>query len=206
MTTDGHPTKASLRELEPHFGPDAAGRDRAVRHSTLRLQPTVLPPPPAGDGRAILHGASPDDDLDLGLEADDFARRRQLLLAAAGVAIAIAGTVAFLAFGPSSTEKAPVATRPPVEASRPVVVTPPPTIAPAPTPAPASPPATPSAPPSAVAPSIIAPAPQAVTPLQDAGMGQITNELVPPSTDGLSAPRKVNSVRIVVDGDREVRN
>ncbi len=36
-------------------------------------------------------------------------------------------------------------------------------------------------------------------------MGQVSDELIAPTTDGLSPPRKVNAVRIVVDGDREIR-
>ncbi len=119
MSTDGHPTKASLRELEPLFA-EAAGRDGAARrHSTLRLQPTVLPPPPTDDGSPAV-GASHEDDLDLGLEADEYARRRQWLLAAAGVAIAVAGTVGYLALGPAQPPRPEAPARPPA-----VAVTPP---------------------------------------------------------------------------------
>ncbi len=218
MSTDGHPTKASLRELEPLFA-DAAGRERAApRHSTLKLQPTVLPPPPADNAPSTPYGASHEDDLDLGIEADAYARRRQWLLAAAGVAIAIAGTVGYLAFGPVSAPQPTAVSRPPA-----VVVSPPAEPAPAaPVVAVPTAPAAPAAPPSAeiavappATPSVVAPvtvppvvaappAPVAAAPA-DTSMGQVSDELVPPSTDGLSPPRKVNAVRIIVDGDREIR-
>ncbi len=140
MSTEGHPTKASLRELEPLFA-EAAGRDGAARrHSTLRLQPTVLPPPPEDSAAPPVLGASHEDDLDLALEADDYARRRQWLLAAAGVAIAIAGAVGYLAFGPVQGPPPEAVVRPPA-----VVVAPPADPAPAApvVAAPAAPPAAP---------------------------------------------------------------
>ena len=213
MSTDGHPTKASLRELAPLFA-EAAGRDGAARrHSTLRLQPTVLPPPPEESAAPAAIGASHEDDLDLGLDADDYARRRQWLLAAAGVAIAIAGGVAYLAFGPVQPQRPEAVVRPP-----PAVVAPPanpPPAAPV-VAAPAPPPAATPAPPPVVAPVAVppvvaappaappSPAPVAAAPA-DTSMGQVSDELVAPSTDGLSPPRKVNAVRIVVEGDREIR-
>ncbi len=207
MSTEGHPTKASLRELEPLFA-EAAGRDGAARrHSTLRLQPTVLPPPPEDSAAPPVLGASHEDDLDLALEADDYARRRQWLLAAAGVAIAIAGAVGYLAFGPVQGPPPEAVVRPPA-----VVVAPPADPAPAApvVAAPAAPPAaTPVPPPVVVPPVVVAPpasppAPVASAPA-DTSMGQVSDELIAPTTDGLSPPRKVNAVRIVVDGDREIR-
>ncbi len=212
MSTDGHPTKASLRELEPLFA-EAAGRDRAaLRHSTLKLHPTVLPPPPQEDGAPARVGASHEDDLDLGLEADDYARRRQWLLAAAGVAIAIAGTVGYLVFGPTQGSKPEAVTTPvpAVVSPQPQVPIAPPVVA---TPAPAvtAPPvvaAPPVAPPVASRPTPAPPAPP-VAPVAsapaDKSMGQVSDELVAPVTEGLSPARKVNAVRIVVDGDREIR-
>ncbi len=79
----------------------------------------------------------------------------------------------------------------------------PPVTAPAPPPAAAPAVAAAPATPAAVPPPVI-PAPVVATPA-DTSMGQVSDELIAPATDGLSPPRKVNALRIVVDGDREVR-
>jgi hypothetical protein len=36
-------------------------------------------------------------------------------------------------------------------------------------------------------------------------MGEVSSELVPPSTDGLSPARRISTTRILLDGDKEVR-
>jgi hypothetical protein len=38
----------------------------------------------------------------------------------------------------------------------------------------------------------------------DKSMGEISTELVPPTTDGLSPARKISTIRIIVENDREV--
>jgi hypothetical protein len=35
-------------------------------------------------------------------------------------------------------------------------------------------------------------------------MGEVSSELVPPVTDGLSPPRRIPTLRIVVENDREL--
>jgi len=185
MTTDGQ-DRGFASDMETLLGREAGSADRVMRYSAQRLQPTVLAPPPDDSGIGA-RGVSAEDDIDLGVDADAFARRRQLLLGAAGILIAVIGTAAFLLFRPPA-DAPNGAPAPPAEIARPVEPIAPP------------PPA-----PQLAAPSSPVPSPQASAAPPDAAMGALSSELIPPSTDGLSPARKVNALRIVVDGDREVR-
>jgi hypothetical protein len=40
---------------------------------------------------------------------------------------------------------------------------------------------------------------------REPSMGQVSTELVPPTTDGLSPARKISTTRIIVENDLEVR-
>jgi hypothetical protein len=66
-----------------------------------------------------------------------------------------------------------------------------------------------SAPRQAVVPTIQAdPAAQAKGPPPvepgDKSMGEVSTELVPPTTDGLSPARRISTIRIIVENDREI--
>lgn len=191
MNADAPGSDGTASDLEGALGRGLGPRERLLRHSSLRLQPTVLAPPPGQARRPadepLGAGVSAEDDIDLGLDDDRAARRRQLLLAAAGVAIALLGLGAWLLLGrPGDAPTA--ALPPPVQAPPPAVPAP---AAPVPPPAQEAAPAAP-------------PQQQAAVP-QDPAMGELSTELVPPSTEGLSPARKVNAIRIIMDGDREVR-
>jgi hypothetical protein len=167
-------------------GRDTNPREAGQRHSALRLQPVVLPPPPGEEGTPAPwpdHAPSPEDDIDLDLDDDQTARRRQIMLAAAGLLIAIVGTVAFLVFGGGEQ---PMAARAPV----PTIQTDPAALTKAPPPAPQQ----------------IAPEPTSITAraVGDQSMGAVSTELVPPSTDGLSPARRIATTRIIVENDKEV--
>jgi hypothetical protein len=179
MNSDTPRPDGAARDLESALGRSLAAPERAASHATLRLNPVILPPPP-GEASAP---AEPEadisaDDIDLDLDDDASARRRQLLLAAAGVAIAIAGGLAWMLLGDTSEA--------PPQASIPVIR--------------ADPAAQGKAPPPA--PPVEA---QAETQPADKSMGAVSTELVPPATEGLTPARKVNAVRIVVEGDQEVQ-
>lgn len=178
--------------LEGLLNRELGARDAAPRYSTLRLQPTVLPPPPANSesGGWAAHGATSDDDIDIGLDDEFNAKRRQLILAAAGVAIAAAGGLVWLLVG------RPINTPPAIEA-------------------PIAAPAIPrfdegggsrTAPPEAVVERPRGPAVrQPAQPSAEFALETGASDLIPPSTEGLSPARRVNAVRIIMDGDREIR-
>jgi hypothetical protein len=150
-----------------------AGGDRAVRHSMLRLQPIVLPPPP--DDSAFVTDALPpsvtaEDDIALDTDHDGAAKRWQLLLGAAGVVIALAGLAPYLIFGGSNAPRQAVV--PTIQADPAAQAKGPP-------------------PPSPVEPG-------------DKSMGEVSTELVPPTTDGLSPARRISTIRIIVENDKEI--
>jgi hypothetical protein len=178
MNSDTPRSDSAARDLESALGRNLAAPERAASHATLRLNPVVLPPPPS----EAFAPAEPEADIsvdDLDLDDDASVKRRQLLLAAVGVAIAIAGGVTWLLLG-NTGETPPQASIPVIRAD---------SAAQGKAPAPE--------PPADV---------QAEALPADKSMGAVSTELVPPTTEGLTPARKVNSVRIIVDGDQEVRS
>lgn len=176
-----------------------ADEARRPAHSTLRLQPVILGPPPDPD----LVGASAADDLDP-LEFGRSASRGGVFAALGAiilVTIAAGGAYWHLAREQRDAESPP----PPAAAL--------PSEAPAvPVPAPqASLPEAPS--PSSEAPAAarahelraaVPPVPHAAERSPAVDMVEVGNDLVAPITDGLRPARKVQTIRIVVDGDREL--
>ncbi len=162
------------RELEAALGRDLpASADRTVRHSMLRLQPVVLPPPPDENAPAaepLLPSVTAEDDIALDEDEDGAAKRWQLLLGAAGGVIAVAGLAAYLLFGGEKQSR---------EAVVPVIQADPVAQAKGPPPSPTIEPG-------------------------DKSMGEVSTELVPPTTDGLSPARRISTIRIIVENDREV--
>jgi hypothetical protein len=163
------------RELEAALGRDLpAGADRTVRHSMLRLQPVVLPPPPdettASVAEPVQSSVTAEDDITLDTDDDGSAKRWQLLLGATGAVIALAGLAAYLLFGGMNAQR---------DAAVPVIQADPAAQAKGP------PPALPVEP-------------------GDKSMGDVSTELVPPTTDGLSPARKISTIRIIVENDKEI--
>jgi hypothetical protein len=162
---------------------DASPRDPGQSYSRLRLQPVVLQPPPGEDASQDFwsaHGSSPEDDIDLGLDDDQSLRRRQLLFAAIGIGIAVVGAAAYLIFGPDSE---PSTARGPV----PTIQADPATLTKGPPPD-----------------TQLYSSASSGRSVSDQGMGAVSTELVPPSTDGLSPARRIATTRIIVENDREV--
>jgi hypothetical protein len=191
MTANASDTDRSASDLEALLARGLGPQERLQRHATLKLQPTVLPPPPTDDGRHEPRGVSSEDDIELDFDDDGALRRRQLLLAAAGVVIAVLGAAGWLLFGRGET--GPPQIVPPAIETRP---------APEPTAPPASPPLTPPAVAPAEPPAVVAPSQAQAA---DPALGPISTELVPPAIEGLSPARRVNTQRILMDGDREIR-
>ena len=162
---------------------EAMPQDTGQRYTALRLQPVVLQPPPGEEASHDFwpdHAPSPEDDIDLGLDDDQIARRRQLIFAAIGIGVAITGAAAFLALGTNSDSSA-VRTPVPTIQSDPAALT------------------------RGAAPaSLSEPSPSPGQAVGDQAMGAVSTELVPPTTDGLSPARRIATTRIIVENDREV--
>jgi hypothetical protein len=186
---------------------------RAAGHSTLRLQPVILGPPPTSD----IRDATADDDLDLRELNPRWNTGLIMGLAAFVVVLVTAGTAYLFLSGrnpevaalPPVIQAAPEPLKQPAASpaevavqntvANPPVPDPPPVAVPAPAPVV-----------EAVAPSVTPstplPSPQQVAkpPTEALDMGLVSSELVPPTTDGLSPPRRVQAIRILVENDREL--
>jgi hypothetical protein len=181
------PLSRDLEQLLNRGLPPAA--EAAPRHTLQRLQPTVLAPPPDPDGpiapalpkfRPAPDPVSELDDLPNDSADENSARMRQLMFLGAGLAIALVGGVGYLLLGPVPDV--------PLQAGVPVIR------------------ADPDASGKASLPSLpIEPtAGIANAPPDPIAMGDVTSDLIAPSTEGLSPARKVTSIRIVVKNDVEV--
>jgi hypothetical protein len=168
------------RDLEMALGRSLpANEPAAPRHTTLRLHPVVLPPPPGEpsptDPLALEPNVTAEDDIALDIDDDGSVRKRQLLLGAAGLGIAAIGLIAYLIFGGGKG---------PNEAA---VI---PTIR-----------ADPSAQTKGAAPAAES---ETTGQAANTSMGNVSTQLVPPSTEGLTPARKITTIRILVENDREV--
>lgn len=158
---------------------DRGEPQRPATYGTLRLQPVVLGPPP---GQVDVTAA---DDINL----EDFRDKPRTGLFAgiiAAVAVLVTVGMAYWTLRPSDD-----AARPPAIASAPVPPQPPVTAAPE------------ASPPEAV-PATILPAPGAPPSIPAVDMAHVDNDLVAPSTEGLTPARRIATIRIVVENDREV--
>jgi hypothetical protein len=201
-TGDGRQTG----ELEAALMRDLGLDKTPPRHSTLKLQPVILPPPPTGvpaesgalvSDQPVTSGATSDDDLDPALLGGN--RKRSFTLPLLLIMlVAIAGGTGWLVFGNRA---------PGPEASVPTIQAPQPAELKALPPAPAETAEVPPSPsvPLSVGPVATTPAPPPSSPVADQSMGSAPAELIPPSTEGLAPARKVNATRIIVEDDREVR-
>ncbi len=184
MTTGPSMTPGSAQSPLPAESGWPADPARRPLHSTLRLQPVVLAPPPDPDG------VTAADDLDL-RDLDDGKRVSRLAGVLAAVVVALTAAAAYFVLSaptdhPAETPIARPASPPPATpASPPVAIV-----------APTAPPA---------APALAPPAPSAAPPTAPAvDMADVGDELIPPSTEGLAPARRVQAVRIIVENDREV--
>jgi hypothetical protein len=162
--------------------PDPFGRDehqRAASYGTLRLQPVMLGPPPEPGPDDV----SSADDIDL---APYQHKPRTGLIAGviAAIAVLVTAGAAYWTLRPMD-ETPPVAAFPPAA----VPALPVPSL-PTSTPPPQGPPAA----------SAQAPGGQGAP----VDMARIDSDLVPPSTDGLTPPRRIPTLKITVENDREV--
>jgi hypothetical protein len=208
MQMERSPDTEAVAPALPAMGGWQDEPGRRLGHSTLRLQPVVLGPPPDPSFRDV----SAEDDLDL----RDLAPTRNTGLiaglAAACIALTAAGVAYFMLSSGDRASKPPPAIiqaspeplkqAPPqaeIEAAKPV------TEAAAPVPV-ASSPATPVPQNGATSASqtsatdIIS----VTAPSENPEMGGIQSELVPPQTDGLSPARRVQAIRIRVENDQEL--
>jgi hypothetical protein len=208
--------------------------ERVASYNQQRLQPTVLPPPPGDDtysdmGAGTVPPSSPasasDDILPDMSEQLETGRKRSLIVLASLVVLiggATLGSLMWFATPPATTpEPAPQVAQPTTPAPAPAptpaapqTVTAPPappvlrSVQPEPQPQVAAvpPPAAPAEP-VAVPPSLppaAALTPPPVQPVPEVSMGAVSDELIAPQTEGLTPARRVQSVRIVVENDREV--
>jgi hypothetical protein len=165
--------------LKLSLPPEPFGREeasRAPRYGSLRLQPVVLGPPP--DPKAVDVTAA--DDID---PIEYREKPRTGLFAGVIAALAVLSTVgaAYWTLRPIEDAALPA---PPV----------PNTAAPAA-------PVLPSAPVTqAEERPVITPVPQA----SPVDMARVDSDLVPPSTEGLTPARRIQTIRIVVENDREI--
>jgi hypothetical protein len=163
----------------------------------LRLQPVMLGPPPG----AQAGGVSAEDDLDPAELRPKGRAGRMAAFAAAALVLATAGAAYMV-----------LRSREPLMVDAPAADKPPATTLAAPDRPPTNqqsqtPEAARQVPPVDAAPQQAAPAqPPAQAPGASAGldMGSIESDLVPPSTEGLSPARRIQTIVIRVENDREL--
>ena len=191
------------RDLEDALRRELPSLHVASNYRLQRLQPVAVPPPPALTSKAVEQGqyasaleqpASPEDDLEVESEEKNHAFT---LITASVVLLAGAGLIgAFMYF--LSAPAPAVMDVPEIKAlpeSRTVVVPYQP-VAPAPT-------LQTIAPPIITAPetATVQPTPQSSA---SVSMGDVSSDLIAPTTDGLSPARRIGTIRIQLDGDREI--
>jgi hypothetical protein len=219
MAQDDRTSSALMRNLHealnriPAVPPDVVlpgnPGDVSPAYARLKLQPVSLQPGLLSEPRLTSAGVaqgqygepplppvSADDDLPMEAGLDDEARksRGSIFLASVVVLAGAAAMAAFVFFlsppeqatgplpeiraDPAALVKAP---DPSVEADKPEAVSQQPVDAPRQTTASSS---------------------TAGTPVS---MGEVSTELVAPTTDGLSPARKIGTIKILLDGDREIK-
>jgi hypothetical protein len=216
MTTEKAPAlPSSFQELEALMKREFSEPDRMTSYSQQRLQPTVLPPPPGEEVRQTdvteppSSPASAADDIipDLSEQLETGRKRNLILLASIVVLLgggAIGGLMMMLT--PRAPMNPPEIAAPVGSAKAPALPAPQQTEAAA---APVTVPAV-QVQPTEVArgipqATVSSPAVQsAAQPSAEVSMGVVSDELVAPQTDGLTPARRVQTIRIVVENDREV--
>jgi hypothetical protein len=181
MSQDEKAPEPTLRNLRDVLARDLPQGERPLTYSTQRLQPTVVPPPPSDGYVSELPQfdiVSPDDDIEPD-HAEELASKRKRMMAAVAC-IALFGLVGLGYFALNrSTQPASSVVIPEIKADLPAQ--------------------------AKVLPPSTEPTEQAASSPNDSSMGQVSTELVPPTTDGLSPARKISTTRIVVENDLEVQ-
>jgi hypothetical protein len=186
MTAEAPKSLPSFRDLEEVMARSLKDAEPAASFRSLRLQPVVLPPPPTHETPEAnaLPPVSAQDDIEPDHSAE-IKRARNLRLVMAGVLSVVTISAAFWAYQRSNIRQ--VAVVPEIKASPDVMSK---TVVP----------------PEAVAQTPVTSVPVPVPPVSaDASMGQVSTELVAPTTDGLSPARRITTIRILVENDKEVR-
>jgi hypothetical protein len=203
MTQDDRPKDPFLRDLQSVLNRDLPPTELAQSYSRLRLQPVAVPPPPGADGydrrstdvppASALSSVSADDDLSPDEALESPSRLRWPLIIAAAVLASGAGALGFLmyslSYGPPDTVAVPQAI-PEIRADPAAAAKAPPPVETQPSVKPETATALPAAPQN--------------VPTQPVSMGQVSTDLIAPSTEGLSPARKIGTIRILVEGDKEI--
>ena len=181
MSQDDKAPDPILRNLRDILARDMPQRDRPLTYSTQRLQPTVVPPPPSANYVSelpLFDIVSPADDIEPDHAGEVATKRQRTMIAAACVVLIGLGGAGYLVFN-RSKHLASTTAVPEIKVDV-------------------------SAQGKAVAPPETTPVSTPV-PANEASMGQVSTELVPPTTDGLSPARKISTTRIIVENDLEVQ-
>ena len=185
MRKDDQASDQNPRSLRDILARDIPRSEQPPTYSTQRLQPTVMPPPPLADYVSelpLFNIVSPEDDIEPDYADDIATRRKRVVVAMACVGLLGIGGLGYLAFNRVTP-----------------FVTPPASVV--------------AVPEITVDPSrqgkVLPPAVQSTEvtdlPASDSSMGQVSTELVPPTTDGLSPARKISTIRILIENDLEVQ-
>jgi hypothetical protein len=194
-----------LQDLQSALHRDLPPAEMAQSYSRLRLQPVAVPPPPVeGHDRrrddAVAASASAtvsaDDDLPLDETLEPASRLRWPLIIAATVVASGAGALGFLMFSLSYSPPDSVA----VPRAIPEILADPNAVAKAP-PVRSETVAGPAASPQPVSVGQVSVGQVSVG---QVSMGQVSTDLIAPSTEGLTPARKIGTIRILVEGDKEI--
>ncbi len=183
MTTDAQPKDPFLRDLQSVLSRDLPPTELAQNYSRLRLQPVMVPPPPSGGPSSLgqVSGAqvSAEDDLPADEAMQTNSRRRLPLVMAIAIILIGASAITFLMLNLSGDprDSSSVSATPPVIQAVPVIK---------------------------VDPNAEARAKPPEEPVQPLSMGQVSTDLIAPSTEGLTPARKIGTIRILVEGDKEI--
>ncbi|MFM9974855.1 MAG: hypothetical protein ACKVON_09845 [Beijerinckiaceae bacterium] len=183
MTTDAQPKDPFLRDLQSVLSRDLPPTELAQNYSRLRLQPIAVPPPPAAGPSSLgqVTGAqvSAEDDLPADEAMQTNSRRRLPLVMAIAIILIGASAITFLMLNLSGDprDSSSVSATPPVIQAIPEIK---------------------------VDPNAEVRAKPPSEPVQPLSMGQVSTDLIAPSTEGLTPARKIGTIRILVEGDKEI--
>jgi hypothetical protein len=170
-----------FRNLRDVLTRDMPQTERPLTYSTQRLQPTVVPPPPSANYVSelpLFDIVSPEDDIEPDHADEVVTKRRRMMMALACVGLFGLSGLGYFALN-RATQPASIVAIPEIKVD-----------------------------PTAQGKAVPPPAEQVETtalPAGDSSMGQVSTELIPPTTDGLSPARRISTTRIIVENDLEVR-
>ncbi len=179
MTAEAPKAQPSFRDLEEVMTRGLKELEPQASFRSLRLQPVVLPPPPTHETPQpqSLQPVSAQDDIEPD-HSGEVKRSINLRLAMAAMLTGVTLIGGWLAYQRSGSRE--VVSIPEIKALQDAISK---TVVPL------------------EAPSHV---PVASVPASETSMGQVSTELVPPTTDGLTPARRINTIRILVENDKEV--